>query len=134
MSDTSQQPAIRYYFVDEAGDPMLFNRKKLLVVGNASQFLDLERVIGMPGVWHSFVADEQLLLFEWESIGAGRQRRPRLVRLGLIPKGDARHEIITFDVTAACAIRERLRAFVLNLGPQRFLKCNRIWNVKPVGR
>lgn len=35
MSDTSQQPAIRYYFVDEAGDPMLFNRKKLLAVGNA---------------------------------------------------------------------------------------------------
>lgn len=35
MSEAPQQPAIRYYFVDEAGDPMLFNRKKQLVVGNA---------------------------------------------------------------------------------------------------
>ena len=35
MSDTSQQPVIRHYFVDEAGDPVLFNRKKQLVVGKA---------------------------------------------------------------------------------------------------
>lgn len=35
MIDSSSQPAIRYYFVDEAGDPVLFNRKKQLVVGNA---------------------------------------------------------------------------------------------------
>lgn len=35
MSGVSQQPVVRYYFVDEAGDPMLFNRKKQIVVGNA---------------------------------------------------------------------------------------------------
>jgi hypothetical protein len=35
MSDAPQQPVIRYYFVDEAGDPMLFNRKKQMIVGNA---------------------------------------------------------------------------------------------------
>ena len=33
MSDAAQQPVIRYYFVDEAGDPMLFNRKKQVIVG-----------------------------------------------------------------------------------------------------
>jgi hypothetical protein len=32
MSESTQQPVVRYYFVDEAGDPMLFNRKKKLVV------------------------------------------------------------------------------------------------------
>ena len=35
MSNAPKQPVIRYYFVDEAGDPMLFNRKKQVVVGNA---------------------------------------------------------------------------------------------------
>ncbi len=33
MSDTSQPPVIRHYFVDEAGDPILFNRKKQSIVG-----------------------------------------------------------------------------------------------------
>ncbi len=46
MSDSPEQPVIRYYFVDEAGDPMLFNRKKQLVVGNAgcSRFFVLGKV------------------------------------------------------------------------------------------
>ena len=35
MSDASKLPAIRHYFVDEAGDPMLFNRKKQFIAGNA---------------------------------------------------------------------------------------------------
>lgn len=35
MTDASSQPTIRNYFVDEAGDPVLFNRRKQLVVGNA---------------------------------------------------------------------------------------------------
>lgn len=35
MSEIASTPAaIRHYFVDEAGDPMLFNRKKKVVVGN----------------------------------------------------------------------------------------------------
>lgn len=33
MSELPEQPVIRHYFVDEAGDPVLFNRKKQLVVG-----------------------------------------------------------------------------------------------------
>lgn len=32
MSDPPQQPVIRHYFVDEAGNPVLFNRRKQLVV------------------------------------------------------------------------------------------------------
>jgi Protein of unknown function (DUF3800) len=34
MSANPGPPTIRHYFVDEAGDPMLFNRKKRLIVGN----------------------------------------------------------------------------------------------------
>jgi hypothetical protein len=33
MSATPGPPTIRHYFVDEAGDPMLFNRKKRIIVG-----------------------------------------------------------------------------------------------------
>jgi Protein of unknown function (DUF3800) len=46
MSDTPRQPVIRYYFVDEAGDPMLFNRKKQTIVGNtgSSSFFILGKV------------------------------------------------------------------------------------------
>jgi hypothetical protein len=35
MSATPGPPTVRHYFVDEAGDPMLFNRKKRLIVGEA---------------------------------------------------------------------------------------------------
>jgi hypothetical protein len=36
MSDQpKQQPSLRYHFVDEAGDPVLFNRDKQTVVGTA---------------------------------------------------------------------------------------------------
>jgi hypothetical protein len=35
VSETSKLPVIRHYFVDEAGDPMLFNRKKQNIVGVA---------------------------------------------------------------------------------------------------
>ncbi len=31
--ETGQQSSQRYYFVDEAGDPILFNRQKETVVG-----------------------------------------------------------------------------------------------------
>lgn len=34
VSDALQTPVTRHYFVDEAGDPTLFNRKKRLIVGN----------------------------------------------------------------------------------------------------
>jgi len=33
MTETAEAPALRYYFVDEAGDPMLFNKKKQSIVG-----------------------------------------------------------------------------------------------------
>ena len=32
--ETGTQPSPRRYFVDEAGDPVLFNRRKRVVVGN----------------------------------------------------------------------------------------------------
>ncbi len=46
MAEVPDQPTIRHYFVDEAGDPVLFNRKKKLVVGNegCSTFFILGKV------------------------------------------------------------------------------------------
>ena len=53
MSNAPVQPTIRHYFVDEAGDPVLFNRKKQLAVGNAgcSRYFILGKVdIEQPSV------------------------------------------------------------------------------------
>ncbi len=46
MDDAPKLPAIRHYLVDEAGDPMLFNRKKRLIVGNegSSRYFILGKV------------------------------------------------------------------------------------------
>jgi hypothetical protein len=35
MSETPQTPGIRHYFVDEAGDPVLFSAKKKIIVGSS---------------------------------------------------------------------------------------------------
>lgn len=46
MSIAPEQPIIRFYFVDEAGGPMLFNRAKQITVGKAgcSEFFILGKV------------------------------------------------------------------------------------------
>jgi hypothetical protein len=46
MSELSKPPVIRHYFVDEAGDPTLFNRKKQIIVGaaGASNYFILGKV------------------------------------------------------------------------------------------
>jgi hypothetical protein len=45
-NESSQPPALRHYFVDEAGDPLLFNRKKQTIVGKegCSTFFMLGKV------------------------------------------------------------------------------------------
>src|SRR5688572_18735167 len=35
MSETPPSPGIRHYFVDEAGDPVLFSAKKKIIVGSS---------------------------------------------------------------------------------------------------
>jgi hypothetical protein len=58
MSESQPASALRHYFVDEAGDPMLFNRKKKSIVGeegNSTYF-----VLGKVDVDDAATASGQL--------------------------------------------------------------------------
>src|ERR1043166_8187801 len=89
---------------------------QLLVIGHPAHSLDLDWVFGVPCRWNRFVADDESLFPEGQPIGSGRQRWPWLVRLGLIPKGDAGHKIVTLDEAAVGPVGKCLRTFVLDFG------------------
>jgi hypothetical protein len=55
--EVGRQSSLRYYFVDEAGDPMLFNRRKEVVVGGegCSNYFILGLLRTLKGVGSLFV-------------------------------------------------------------------------------
>ena len=53
---------------------------------------------------------QEVRFAEREPLGAGRQGGPRFVRLGLIPVGDRRHEVVAIDEAGAFAVGQILSA------------------------
>src|SRR5947208_5274046 len=91
-------------------------------------------MFGMFRGSNGLVAFYQEPLAEGKAIAARRQGCPRFVRLGLIPEGDARHEVVPLDEAVELSIREHLRTFMLNFDPERFLEHDGVGNMKTIRR